>query len=87
MAEEPTNAQRRRWGRQGGLVAWSRHPASTLLGPAWAGQLRRFERQVDPDNLLPPAERRARAERARKAALLAMAERSAAVRRARKAQP
>jgi hypothetical protein len=44
----------------------------------------KFERQVDPDGILPPAERAKRAEHARKAHYLRMALKSAATRRARK---
>ena len=40
-----------------------------------------FEREVDPTGTLPPAERAARAERARRAYMLTLAARSAAVRR------
>ena len=43
----------------------------------------RFERQVDPDNLLPLAERHRRAEAAKKAYFLRLALKSARARRAR----
>jgi hypothetical protein len=43
----------------------------------------RFERKVDPDGTMLPAERAKRAENARKAHFLAMAAKSAAVRRRR----
>jgi hypothetical protein len=43
----------------------------------------RFERQVDPDNVLPPAERQRRAEAAKKAYFLKLALKSARARRAR----
>jgi hypothetical protein len=43
----------------------------------------RFERQVDPDNLLPLAERQRRAEAAKKAYFLKLALKSARARRAR----
>jgi hypothetical protein len=43
----------------------------------------RFERQVDPDNLLPRAERQRRAEAAKKAYFLKLALKSARARRAR----
>lgn len=45
--------------------------------------LDRFEQQVDPDGILPPAERARRAEHARKAHFLRMAYKSAQVRRRR----
>ncbi|WP_285752022.1 hypothetical protein [Lentzea sp. NBRC 105346] len=43
----------------------------------------RFERQVDPDGVLPPEERAQRAKAARKAHFLRMAAKSAAARRRR----
>lgn len=43
----------------------------------------RFERQVDPDHLLPPAERQRRAEAAKKAYFLGLALKSAKARRSR----
>ena len=45
--------------------------------------LERFEREVDPDGTLPPAERRQRAEHAKKAYMLRLAKRSALRRRDR----
>jgi hypothetical protein len=53
--------------------------------PAREGFLRRFERQVDPDGVLDPEERRRRAERARDAYMIELAQRSRAARAARKA--
>jgi hypothetical protein len=49
-------------------------------------QVGMFERQVDPDGVLPQAERTRRAEAARKAHYAEMARRSLAARRAKKAQ-
>lgn len=72
-------------GRIGGLTAWSRHDAETLVGPAHRGFRRRFERLVDPDGTLPEPERLARADRARRAHMLTLAARSAAARRRRAA--
>jgi hypothetical protein len=69
------------WGRIGGLTAWSRNDAETMTGAAHRGFRARFERAVDPDGALTPAERAARAERARRAYMLTLAARSAAVRR------
>ena len=43
--------------------------------------LERFEREVDPDGTLPPAERRQRAEHAKKAYMLRLAKQSASARR------
>ena len=53
--------------------------------PARKAALERFERQVDPDGSLPPAERARRAEHARKAYFLGLALKSAQARRKRAA--
>lgn len=50
-----------------------------------AGLLARFEREVDPEGTLPPAERARRVEAAKKAHFQRLALRSAQVRSARKA--
>ena len=71
----------RTWGRIGGLTAWSRNDAETMVGPAHRGFQARFERLVDPDGRLDPAERVARADRARRAHMLTLATKSAASRR------
>jgi hypothetical protein len=76
-----------RWGQIGGLVAWSRHDAETMQSAARRGFRARFERLVDPDGNLDPAERARRADRARRAWMLKLAARSAEVRRNRKAAP
>lgn len=52
-----------------------------MTGAAHRGFRARFEREVDPEGTLPPAERAARAERARRAHMLTLAAKSAAVRR------
>jgi hypothetical protein len=70
-------------GRIGGLVAWSRNDAETMVGPAHVGFRRRFERLVDPDGTLPEAERTVRADRARRAYMLTLAAKSAVARRKR----
>jgi hypothetical protein len=57
-----------------------------MTGAAHRGFRARFEREVDPDGTLPPAERAARAERARRAYMLTLAARSAAVRRKKAAR-
>jgi hypothetical protein len=49
-----------------------------------AAFLARFERQVDPDNMLDPAERARRAESAKKAYMAGLALKAAQARRARK---
>ena len=74
-------------GRIGGLIAWSRNGADTMLSPALKGFAARFEREVDPAGILPPEERAKRADRARRAWMLQLAARSAAVRREGKTAP
>lgn len=54
--------------------------------PARRASEERFERQVDPDGVLPEAERKQRAESARKAHFTALALKSAQARRIRKEQ-
>lgn len=76
--------QQRRWGKIGGLTAHGRHGPETMLRPALDGFRRRFEREADPESTLTEAERVKRADRLRRAHMLALAARSAAVRRARK---
>lgn len=58
---------------------------SAATAPARAAAVARFERQVDPDGVLPPGERAVRAEAARRAHFLRMALKSARSRRRRKA--
>ena len=67
-------------GRIGGLTTASRHDARELTKPATAGFLARFEREVDPDGVLPREERQRRALAARRAHMRRLAMRSAAVR-------
>jgi len=81
-----SDAERRSWGRIGGLTAWSRNDAETMVGPANRGFRQRFRNIVDPDRVLPEAEREARADRARRAHMLTLAAKSAAARK-RKAAP
>jgi hypothetical protein len=70
-----------RWGRIGGLTAWSLNGADVMVGPAHAGFRRRFENLVDPERVLPEAERHVRADRARRAHMLTLAALSAAARK------
>jgi hypothetical protein len=65
-------------------VSWARtadRSARTKAGRQ--SFLERFEREVDPDGTLPPAERHRRAEHALRAHMLRLAKRSAAARRTR----
>lgn len=73
-------------GRIGAYVSWARttDPAGRTA-PGRAAALKRFERQVDPDGTLPPAERTRRADAAKRAHMLALSRRSAQVRARRKA--
>jgi hypothetical protein len=57
---------------------------SARTEPARTAALGRFERQVDPDGTLPPAERERRAEHAKKAYFLDLALKSKKAREARK---
>ena len=70
------------WGREGAHLKWAAtadRTAATLK--ARQAFLNRFERQVDPEGTLAPAERALRAEHARKAYFLQLARKSAAARR------
>ena len=71
----------RAWGRIGGLTAWAHNDAETMTGAAHRGFRAKFEREVDPYGTLPPAERAARTERARRAYMLQLAAKSGAARR------
>jgi hypothetical protein len=81
------NEAQRTWGRIGGLTAWALNDPETMVGPAHRGFRRRFENLVDPEGRLSEADRQVRADRARRAHMLALAAKSAAVRRSRKAAP
>ena len=73
-------------GRIGGLIASARNDPRQLTAEARrAFTVDRFERQVDPEGVLDPQERRRRADAARKAHMLRLAARSAEVRAGRKA--
>jgi hypothetical protein len=67
---------------------WARATAEERMEQgaiARAGMDKRFEREVDPDGILPPAERARRIGLARRAYFAKLALKSAQVRRARKA--
>lgn len=64
-----------RWSRTGDRAA--------ALAPARAGMMARFEREVDPDGVLDPADRARRAESAKSAHYARLALKSAQARRAR----
>ena len=65
-------------------ASWAQTPdRSARTAKARAVAWARFERQVDPEGVLPPEERRRRAEHARKAHLARISLRSAKVRKIR----
>jgi hypothetical protein len=72
--------------RLGGLTTFARHDPREHLKPAWRGFLARFEREVDPDGVLEPAERARRAENARRIYMIRLAEKSRQA-RAERARP
>jgi len=70
--------------RVGAHESWARTPdRAARTAPARAALLARFERDVDPDRTLRPAERARRAESARKAYYARLSLASAKARRAR----
>jgi hypothetical protein len=82
-----TPAQRSLRGRLAAETSWANTvDPSARTAPARAAFLDRFERQVDPDGVLDPADRVRRAEHARKAHFARLALRSAQARR-RRARP
>jgi hypothetical protein len=71
-------------GRIGGYAKAARYPPSELTAPARTAFLERFLDLVDPDRVLPEAERRRRADAALKAHMARLAYRSAKARQGRK---
>ena len=67
--------------RMAAHVMHSRHDSREVTAKARAAFMDRFEREVDPDRLLPEAERRRRAEHARRAYFTGLALKSARARR------
>jgi len=68
------------------LSRWSRESGAAQAAVGQAGLLARFEREADPDGVLPPPERQRRAENLRKLHMLRLAAKSKAVRAARRAE-
>lgn len=83
MADKMTPAERSLRGRLGAYVVHSRYDSRELTKPARAAFDSKFERDVDPDGILPTEERLRRAEMARKAHFARLAIASAKARRAR----
>ena len=64
-------------------ISWSRtYDRTARTRPAREAFLKRFEREVDPDNQLPLDERHRRAEHAKRAYMLRLAKRAVAIRKA-----
>lgn len=86
MAETPlsgaTDPRRSRAGRLGALVQHSRHDPLMTTAAARAAAEARFEREVDPEGVLPADERARRAQFAKRAYFTRLAMASAASRRA-----
>lgn len=81
MKETPEEQRLR--ARLGAETLHSRYDSRELTARARETFLARFEREVDPDGVLPPAERLRRATHARKAYFVGMALKSAKARRRR----
>lgn len=73
-------------GRAGAHAMHARNDSTKVSQAARDAFMARFEREVDPDGKLPIAERRRRAEHARKSYFTKLALKSALARRARKAR-
>ena len=86
MRDELTPAERSLRARAAAYRLHSLYDSRQLTANARAAFEQRFARQVDPDGVLPEAERQRRAECARKAYYSALAAKSARARRNRRAQ-
>lgn len=79
-----TPEQRSNRSRLGAHASWANtEDPAARTAPARKAALDRFERQVDPDGILEPADRARRAAHAKKAYFLKLAMKSAKVRRER----
>lgn len=83
MSNGLTPAERSMRARAAAHVLHSKVDSRTHTEPARKAFQNRFEREVDPDNLLAPDERARRADQLRKAYYTRLALRSSQVRRAR----
>jgi hypothetical protein len=84
MTPELTPQERTMRARMAAHVMWSQTPdRAARTAPARRAALDRFEKAVDPDGILDPAERALRAASARKAHFTQMAYRSVRARRAK----
>jgi hypothetical protein len=82
-----THAERVLRGRLGAYTLHSRYDSSELVRPAREAFWSKFEREVDPEGLLEPAERARRADMARKAYFTRLALKSAQARAKRSQRP
>jgi hypothetical protein len=73
------------WGRIGAYAMHAKHDARETTKAARAAWNQRFEDEVDPERVLDPEDRAARAAAARKAYMLRLSLKSAQVRRERSA--
>jgi hypothetical protein len=80
-------AQRILRSRIAGKKTASLHSADEMLGPARAALASKWEREVDPDGTLEPAERERRANAARASFFAALSLKGQQARKARKEQP
>jgi hypothetical protein len=76
-----TAEQRTQRARLAALTRWSREDPGETARRGQAGLLAKFERQVDPESRLMPAERVRRAQAARRAHMVGLAYKSSIARR------
>ena len=82
MSSSPLTAEQRALrARMGAYAQHAQHDVRDTTRAGHAAFMARFEREVDPEGLLAPAERERRAAAARKAYMLKLAWKSAEVRR------
>lgn len=82
LANTASPSERRLIAQAAAHESWAQTPdRSARTAPARRAFLDRFERQVDPDGVLPPAQRSLRAESARKAYFAGLAHKSVQARR------
>lgn len=84
MTDQMSPAERSLRARMAAYKLHSRHDSRQLTANARAAFNDRFVREVDPDGILPEAERQRRAECARKAYFAGLAAKSAQARRVRR---
>lgn len=83
---ELTPAERSLNARIAAHASWAATPdRKARTAPARAAQLKRFERQVDPDGVMTPQARKAAAESARREHMLRMSKAAAAARKKKRA--